>query len=68
MTVHALIPFGAVERAKTRLGAFLSPVQRQTLAVVMLMDVIGVLQTTSSVDSIAVIGPLTNRKLFDALD
>jgi len=64
MTVHALIPFGAVERAKTRLGAFLSPVQRQTLAVVMLMDVIGVLQTTSSVDSIAVIGPLTNRKLF----
>ena len=38
--VHAIIPFGAVERAKTRLGAFLAPVQRQTLAVAMLHDVI----------------------------
>lgn len=62
--VHALIPFGAVERAKTRLGAFLSPVQRQTLAVAMLLDVILVLQTSSCVTSIAVIGPLSNRKIL----
>ena len=61
--VHAIIPFGAVERAKTRLGAFLAPVQRQTLAVAMLHDVITTLQACSTIADITVIGPLSNRRV-----
>ena len=63
-TVHVIIPFGAIERAKTRLGAFLSPVQRQTLAVAMLHDVITVLQAAHTIGDITVIGPMSNRRLM----
>lgn len=60
----AVIPFGALERAKTRLGAYLSSVQRQTLAVAMLNDCIVALQQAKTVSRIVVVGPMSNKKLL----
>lgn len=58
----AIIPFGPLERAKTRLGAALSAVQRQTLAVAMLHDCITALSAATTVGRIVVVGPMSNKR------